>query len=67
LVSSGRPGWLIVGAGDYDRDEHLDFVWQNDATGQVVVMYMDGDVGDVAKIERLISAPMPIGWRAIAR
>jgi hypothetical protein len=66
LVSKGDPGWLVVGAGDYDRDDHLDFVLQNDVTRQVAIIYMAGDVGNVAKAGQLLGTAMP-GWRAIAR
>jgi hypothetical protein len=34
--------WKIVGRADFDRDRSPDLVWQNQATGQIGVWFMNG-------------------------
>jgi VCBS repeat protein/BACON domain-containing protein len=36
------PNWVIVGAGDVTGDNRADIFWQNQATGQVGVWFMNG-------------------------
>jgi hypothetical protein len=40
--TTGDWNWKIVGGGDFNRDGHGDILWQNAATGQCVVWYMNG-------------------------
>src|SRR5205814_613938 len=35
------PNWKVRGVGDVNLDGKPDLVWQNDATGQFVVWYLD--------------------------
>src|SRR5207302_5744776 len=42
LSSAGVAGWKVIGTADLNADHHLDLVWQNDTTRQVVVWYLNG-------------------------
>jgi hypothetical protein len=42
ISQTGVPGWNLVGAADFNGDGIPDLLWQNDATRQVVVWYMNG-------------------------
>src|SRR5207342_2830498 len=40
------PGWHAVASADFNGGGTPDLVWQNEATGQVVVWYLGGAQGD---------------------
>jgi hypothetical protein len=39
------PTWQIVGLTDHDFDTAADIVWRNQASGENVIWYMDGELG----------------------
>jgi hypothetical protein len=45
LDRTGKPGWTVVAVTDYDGNGVPDLVWQNDATGQVLVSFYGGSEG----------------------
>ncbi len=42
LSAAAVPDWRVVSVGDWNGDGRPDLIWQNDATRQVIVWYMDG-------------------------
>jgi hypothetical protein len=39
---TANPGWVIVGAGDFDGDSKDDLLWRNVSTKKLVIWLMDG-------------------------
>ncbi len=65
LQSSAVPGWTVEAVADFNGDGVPDLVWQEDATGKVVVHYYGGSGGAVFQgWNWLQSAPVP-GWTVV--
>ncbi len=65
LQSSAVPGWTVEAVADFNGDGVPDLVWQEDATGKVVVHYYGSSGGAVFQgWNWLQSAPVP-GWTVV--
>jgi len=65
--AAGVPGWSVVGTADFNSDGHLDVVWQNDMSRQVVVWYMGGAQGNTLQGWDWLSEAGVPGWKVIVR
>lgn len=58
------PGWTVAGAADFNGDDRMDIVWQNDSTRELYVWYMGGGAGNTYLGSAMLSAPVP-GWTVV--
>ncbi len=66
LDSTGEAGWHVAGAADFDRNGVPDLVWQNDATGQVIVHYYGGTGGATLQGWNWLNQSGVAGWQIAA-
>ena len=65
LDSAGMPGWTVSDVKDLNADGAPDLLWQNDATGAVLVWYMGG-TGGTTYLSGASIAPQGLpGWRLV--
>lgn len=44
VIALGATNARVAGTADFDQDSHLDLLWQDDATGEVSVWYLNGTI-----------------------
>jgi len=67
LNAAPTSGWIVVGAGDFDRNGVPDLVYMNTSTRQVTVNYYGGEGGaTLIGWAYLNSAGEPAGWSVVA-
>ncbi len=58
-------GWRIVAIADFNRDGHLDIVWQQSSTREATVHYLGGPQGDIDQGYNWLY-PNPVsGWHIV--
>jgi hypothetical protein len=62
IQATNIPGWKIVGAEDFSGDGRPDLLWQNDATRQVSVWYMEDNTRTGWEWIQQTSVP---GWQLV--
>jgi FG-GAP-like repeat/Viral BACON domain/Fibronectin type III domain len=65
LSAAGTPGWKIVGSADFNRDGHLDVLWQNDLTGQIGIWYLDETAPTILLSASLVPSTALAGWTVV--
>lgn len=65
LDPGGKPGWHVVGAGDFNNDGVPDLVWMNDTTHQVTVHYYGGVGGATDQGWSWLDYGGEPGWSAV--
>jgi hypothetical protein len=64
-ISGPIPAWTLVASADLDGNNRPDLLWQEDASGVLVVWFMGGADGSTPLSGKVISGPIE-GWRLAA-
>jgi hypothetical protein len=65
LTSTGVSGWSVVAAADFNGDQSVDLVWQDDSSRQASVWYMGGTGGSVFQGWSYLAAAGVPEWRIV--
>ena len=65
LNLGGSPGWTVIGAEDYNGDDHPDLIYSNDSTGQISVNYFGGPKGTNFLGSGYLDSYGSLGWKAV--
>ncbi len=65
LDSSGKPGWQVVGAADFNGDGVPDLIWMNSSTKQVTVNYFGGAGGATYQGWNWLNQSGVPGWTVV--
>jgi hypothetical protein len=63
LLTVGDFNWSIGGTADFDRDDQLDILWYNRASGEVGWWLMDG--AQIREVAMLQTVGNPSAWNAV--